>query len=272
MDNNLIFDIGFHLGEDTRYYLHRGYRVIAVDAAPELIRKGHEAFGKEIAAGQLLLLENMIAEHNASEAAFYLSPNSQWNSAHKEIAERHGTQSEKIVMPAITLQRLMEIYDVPFYCKIDIEGNDIQALRSLHDQKELPRYISVETECLADNSDAAESTFDTLDTLHALGYRRFKLVDQQTFSVLSEEAFYGNTGIDPWHTNREYAAKLLNLMDEQALFSEFFSGSGPFGEDLAGEWCDIETARRIISFHSSQQRKLGYDVWSFWCDWHATTE
>ena len=270
MDNNLIFDIGFHLGEDTRYYLHRGYRVIAVDAAPELIRKGRETFKEEIAAGRLLLAENMIAAHNAAKAAFYISPNSQWNSAHREIAERHGTQSEKIVIPTVTLRRLMEIYDVPYYCKIDIEGNDIEALESLRGQKELPRYISVETECLADNSDATESTFDTLNALHALGYRRFKLVDQQTFTVLGKDDFYGNKDIDPWHTNREYAAKLLNLTDSQALFSEFFSGSGPFGKDLAGEWYDFENARRLISFHSRQQRRLGYDVWSFWCDWHAT--
>ena len=31
---NLIFDIGFHKGEDTLFYLLKGYRVIAVDADP----------------------------------------------------------------------------------------------------------------------------------------------------------------------------------------------------------------------------------------------
>lgn len=35
MERKLIFDIGFHKGEDTRYYLYRGYDVVAVDAAPD---------------------------------------------------------------------------------------------------------------------------------------------------------------------------------------------------------------------------------------------
>lgn len=33
MNKQLIFDIGFHKGEDTRYYLYKGYNVVAVDAA-----------------------------------------------------------------------------------------------------------------------------------------------------------------------------------------------------------------------------------------------
>ena len=37
---NLIFDIGFHKGEDTLFYLLKGYRVIAVDADPDLIMNG----------------------------------------------------------------------------------------------------------------------------------------------------------------------------------------------------------------------------------------
>ena len=36
---NLIFDIGFHKGEDTLFYLLKGYRVIAVDADPNLINE-----------------------------------------------------------------------------------------------------------------------------------------------------------------------------------------------------------------------------------------
>ena len=30
-NNNLVYDLGMHNGDDTDYYLHKGYRVIAVD-------------------------------------------------------------------------------------------------------------------------------------------------------------------------------------------------------------------------------------------------
>jgi len=34
---DLIYDIGLHDGDDTAYYLHKGYRVIAVDADPTMV-------------------------------------------------------------------------------------------------------------------------------------------------------------------------------------------------------------------------------------------
>lgn len=36
----LIYDIGFHKGEDTLFYLLKGYNVVAVDADIELIEEG----------------------------------------------------------------------------------------------------------------------------------------------------------------------------------------------------------------------------------------
>ena len=34
--NLLIFDIGCHLGEDSEFYLRKGFKVVAVEANPEL--------------------------------------------------------------------------------------------------------------------------------------------------------------------------------------------------------------------------------------------
>jgi len=48
---DLVFDLGFHRGEDTGYYLAMGRRVVAVDASAELIAAGRERFAAELAAG-----------------------------------------------------------------------------------------------------------------------------------------------------------------------------------------------------------------------------
>jgi len=34
--SDLVFDIGMHNGDDTAYYLARGYRVVAVEANPSM--------------------------------------------------------------------------------------------------------------------------------------------------------------------------------------------------------------------------------------------
>ena len=35
--HNLIYDVGLHKGEDAEFYLHKGFRVVAFEADPDLI-------------------------------------------------------------------------------------------------------------------------------------------------------------------------------------------------------------------------------------------
>mgnify|MGYP000904973017 FL=1 len=42
--NDLIYDVGFHKGEDTRVYLREGFKVIAIEANPLLAEEGKKNF------------------------------------------------------------------------------------------------------------------------------------------------------------------------------------------------------------------------------------
>ena len=177
MDYQIIFDIGFHKGEDTAYYLQRGYKVIAVDAVEKLLFQGAQKFENAISNKMLILHQALISSEKKENAPFYESPNSQWNSANKDIAERNGMKAKKTLMSSITIDDLIDQYGTPYYCKIYIEGNDILALRGITKRK--PQFISVESECFGDHEDSETVTFLTLDALRDMGYTRFKLVDQQ---------------------------------------------------------------------------------------------
>jgi hypothetical protein len=41
---DLIYDVGFHHGEDTAFYLKKGFRVAAFEAHPRLAGKGRLGF------------------------------------------------------------------------------------------------------------------------------------------------------------------------------------------------------------------------------------
>ena len=86
----------------------------------------------------------------------------------------------------------MNEYGVPVYCKIDIGGYDNAALKTLVELGTLPRFVSVETECGGDlNRLPEEQALETLETLRGLRFKKFKLVDQLTLSVLSpDREFY----------------------------------------------------------------------------------
>ena len=53
----LIFDVGAHKGEDTTFYLKKGFKVIAVEANPALAQGLRDRFQWAIEPGQLTVVE-----------------------------------------------------------------------------------------------------------------------------------------------------------------------------------------------------------------------
>lgn len=275
-DSPFVFDLGFHRGEDTAYYLSRGCRVVAVEADPQLAEAGRQRFADAVQDGRLTLLNKAVTQQGGGEVTFYVSPLSIWSSTHRDIAEREAPgRARPIRVTTVDLPQLMAAFGVPAYCKIDIEGNDIEALESLSGIAELPEFLSVESECLGREEAYGNRMFDTLDRLHALGYAGFKLVDQGTLTVLGDGLFYDDDYPNPAHGYHDwlYAERLLGLRGEHPGFTQFFpASSGPYGRDLLGRWCDYGEARALLCRHhdSPYHRRVGR--WHFWCDWHARRE
>ncbi len=276
MNQTLIFDIGMHKGEDTAFYLKKGYDVVAVDADPNLINAAKEKFNTEH-SNERLRLENIAISENEGEVDFYLSEKSIWNSLNNKVADRLDCSKEVIKVKTNTLKSLFLKYGIPHYCKIDIEGYDIVALRSLGNEG-LPKYISVESECIGETeAPSEEEILATLNQMHELGYNSFKLVDQLTLRPLKlEEVFY--TGKKTGRVLRKLQ-NVLKTTYRQKVGSkhgyDFPAGaSGPFGDDIDGKWYNYEDAKAMMLKHRKQffdTNLNGYNF-SFWCDWHAKME
>lgn len=274
MDNQLIFDIGMHRGEDTEYYLTKGYTVVAVDADPELVELAKEKFSQPLTSAQLTL-ENVAISDQPGHVDFYLSKNTLWNSLNPNIADRLNYSQEKISIPANTLENLFKKHGVPYYCKIDIEGYDLIAIRGLSSNY-LPSYISVESECVGENEELTNSQcLATLDQLYRLGYNQFKLVDQQTLhSLKPQQNFYKKR-----KSQNKFIEKLSSIFiqsHKQKLGKQYGyrfppGATGPFGEDIAGNWYSYSNAKEMLLHHRKQffDNQAGEYNFSFWCDWHA---
>lgn len=186
MEPSLIYDVGVHRGFDTENYLARGYRVVAIDADPRMIRHCEERFSKELASGRLTLLHVGISDR-AGILPFFSSEHDDWNSFDPSIARRNGTPACVIDVACVPFGQILSTYGIPYYLKIDIEGCDLNCIKALA-PSDLPAYISSEM-C---NTDA-------LCHLRALGYSRFKLIDQRTHFTLSSGPF-GEDTLGPWRT------------------------------------------------------------------------
>lgn len=105
---NLIYDVGLHHGQDTDFYLKKGFDVVAVEANPENAAVCRKKFAAAIAAGQLTLVEDAIVENSSlKQVRFYRNrDHSLWGSTSEDWVYRNevmGTsneiiEKEKVVM------------------------------------------------------------------------------------------------------------------------------------------------------------------------------
>jgi FkbM family methyltransferase len=277
--NKLIFDIGTNKGEDALFYAQQGYQVIAVDADPALIAANKLEYA--LLKDQITFLNYAIATTDDETLDLYINADPGKTSLIEEIGGRQDALKEKIAVTTITLRTLIARYGVPFYCKIDIEGFDAVAVRSLLGNDVMPEYMSVETECLPHEERFSESgIYETLDVLKEAGYTKFKLVDQASLQVLSANSNYYRdsallhhriirklqriTGIfSPWYNNKK-------ALEKQFGFPFVYSASGPFGEDTRGSWMSYESAKEAYLNQRRQYFSIGPNRrYSYWADWHA---
>jgi FkbM family methyltransferase len=180
---DLVFDLGFHRGEDSGYYLAMGRRVVAVEANRELVAAGRERFAAEHAAGRFTLVHAAVVgaaqRQKQAELLFYPHPErSEWGSVDgrwvSRNAEAHGLpHGPPVTVPALSLEELIAHYGCPDFLKIDIEGADEAVLADLSLLAQRPTYVSWET-----GKESLRAVFRQHRRLARLGYGRFRVVQQ----------------------------------------------------------------------------------------------
>lgn len=277
---DLIYDVGLFDGEDTAYYLFRGYNVVAVDANPVMIEKARLRFAREIHDKRLTLL-NVGISHTPGTASFFVSDVPEWSSFHQSIASRDGTGHRLVPVSVLPFAQLIEEYGLPQYLKIDIEGNDRVCVEALKGGS-LPTYVSAESDCVGDSaahSDEEDATM--LELLRDVGYRKFKLVDQNRgWTAVRPNAaarFHMrlvNSATDGRLRLRGLSAIAARFTDSARIASlgfDFSRGStGPWGDDVPGAWMSFEKARSVYLRERRPFFAEGRSLHSFWYDWHAT--
>lgn len=181
-EQQLIFDLGFHKGEDTHYYLASGHKVVAVEADPTLFEMGLEQFKDAIDSGVLHLIYGAVlgSSRNIREISFYPHPtNSEWGTTNLDWMKRNekafGMPHDKeISVPVITLPYLAKKFGCPHYVKIDIEGADAEVLADLSNLELKPAFVSWET-----GKESFISVIKQHLDLRKLGYTRFRIVQQE---------------------------------------------------------------------------------------------
>lgn len=211
----LIYDVGLHQGQDTDFYLRKGFNVIAFEANSENIAICQRKFSDAIESGRLTIVEGAIVENPClGKVNFYRNKDhSLWGSTNKDWAYRNevmGTTNEVIEVDAVDFKQCLERFGIPHYLKVDIVGSEMICLKALLAFENKPDYLSIRSEKVIFHK--LEEEFRVLEML---GYEKFKAV-QQDFTNL--QAFIDSPA------------------SEKIRYTFHEGASGPFGEETKGKW------------------------------------
>ena len=230
---DLIYDIGMHNGDDSLFYLLKGFRVIAVEADPQLCEAARNRLRPFLEGGQLTIVNRAVMP-KAGPVTFHRSSTPGWGTVVEDWHRynvAHGVAADSFVVDGTTLADLIKNHGPPFYLKVDIEGMDRMALESLAATNVRPHYLSIETSF--ERSPTMASIEAEFETLVALGYDRFKIVDQERVP--------------------EQVPPSPARMGKYVPYEFTDSASGLFGEEAPGEWLSaqaaLESFRQICRKH-----------------------
>jgi FkbM family methyltransferase len=240
-ERDLIYDVGMHKGEDTEYYLKKGFRVVAFEANPDLVEENKERFSQALKEKKLVIVEGAIVDNISSKKTlFYKNLNSTvWGTINPDWAlrnEKLGTHNQEIEVNTVDFGRCLEVHGMPYYMKIDIEGADEICLKALTQFEIKPSYLSIESEM-----GVFEKLIHEFDLLIELGYVKFQAIQQ----------------MDIYKTKLPYPSK----EGENVSHAFIPDSSGLFGRDLPDNWKTREEILKEYEKIFLRNRRYGESTW-----------
>lgn len=235
MKTPFIVDVGLHRGQDTAFYLQKGFDVVAIEANPDLAEFGRQRFREYIEAGRLRIFNVAIADHEGTVDCFACPTHDDWGTVSEEFMKRNeslGFRTHVVKVRATRLDTILSEFETPYYVKIDIEGADFVCLSAFRRIAGRPKFVSIEPSLTAQSLASEEFRL-----LQELGYTKYKIINQALHHTLQ-----------------------LSFPPREGEYVEHqFDGhsSGAFGEELPGKWLNWGPAWAAYRRRLLEQRLFG---------------
>jgi FkbM family methyltransferase len=199
---NLIFDIGFNVGEFTQTCFNKypNCSVIAVEANPNLANNVSPHFFTNY---NFSLLNNLVSNIEGEEIDFYISHattgvstastefmnNSRFTQGSKNLPQNSVSWAPPVKIQSITVDSMIERYGMPDLLKIDVEGYEYNVLSGLTQK--------ANDICFEWHEEEKDNLYKILEHLQSLGYDEFGVIGWFDEGDVFEKATFSDKG-DPY--------------------------------------------------------------------------
>ena len=201
----LCYDVGANIGKKTEIFLELGARVLAIEPQKVCMARLFKEYGRNL---DVILIDEAVGHEPgygqltvcAQEPTISTMSN-QWKDRGRFSSYYHSSSCEQVSMT--TLERLIDTYGRPRFCKIDVEGFEESVLRGL--SSPIP-YLSFEfTKEFLLNCKAC------IDYLLTIGPARFNCSFGDNMNLIFEE----------W-TDPESVYRKLHACDDTLLWGDIY--------------------------------------------------
>ncbi len=180
-EGDLVFDVGANVGNRIEAFLQLNAEVIAVEPQPSCVIILQQKFGNKITVEPVGLsdIPGELTMHLATDSTV-----SSFNTEFIQKTKQRFKSSEwnrEIKVPVTTLDKLIAKHRLPGFCKIDVEGFELQVLKGL--SSPIP-YLSFEY-CVPEMTDSMIGCAKQLHQLSPSGLFNYSI--GETMELASHE-------------------------------------------------------------------------------------
>lgn len=171
LPGDLVFDVGANIGTMTKMFLKLGAKVVCVEPNPSCIEILKKRFGSN---RNVTIVGKGVCEKEGKLDFFICEKANEVSTFSKRWKKGRYSYlqwDKRITVPVTTLNGLIKMYGTPKFCKMDVEGYELNVLKGL---KSAIPYISFEfhKEFLGEAKKCA-------DILSRIGKTKFNFFDHE---------------------------------------------------------------------------------------------